>query len=225
MPRLRGLRHPRAGAKLLPSWASARELRIHLGHRLLESLPITTSTPTAFIPSTGAPGDRHRLKVSRPDLSVWVATGDGDALSIGGNHLIHVLRRNVDLNILFSTTDLDSPRGSTRRPRAGKVTKSTPLGSVDRPSTPRPGPRRGGRSSPAAWTWRRSTCGGPAARPARGASFVEISRTATSSTTGLRRPHGQGAQERSHPGPQTRRPWSSAARDRGIRLRGWSPRW
>jgi 2-oxoglutarate ferredoxin oxidoreductase subunit beta len=85
-----------------------------------------------------APAIATGLKVSRPELSVWVVTGDGDALSIGGNHLIHVLRRNVDLNILvFNNRIYGLTKGQyspTSEP--GKITKSTPLGSVDRPFEP-----------------------------------------------------------------------------------------
>jgi 2-oxoglutarate/2-oxoacid ferredoxin oxidoreductase subunit beta len=85
-----------------------------------------------------APAIATGLKVSRPELSVWVVTGDGDALSIGGNHLIHVLRRNVDLNILvFNNRIYGLTKGQyspTSEP--GKITKSTPLGSVDRPFDP-----------------------------------------------------------------------------------------
>jgi len=78
------------------------------------------------------------LAVSRPDLSVWVVTGDGDSLSIGGNHLIHALRRNVNMRILMFdnriyglTKGQYSPTSET-----GKVTKSTPMGSLDAPFNP-----------------------------------------------------------------------------------------
>ena len=85
-----------------------------------------------------APAVATGLKVSRPDLSVWVITGDGDGLSIGANHLLHALRRNVDLNILLFNNEIygltkgqSSPTSS-----AGLVTKSTPYGSVDHPFNP-----------------------------------------------------------------------------------------
>ena len=78
------------------------------------------------------------LKTARPDLSVWVITGDGDALSIGGNHLMHAIRRNVDLNIvLFNNRIYGLTKGQyspTSLP--GHVTKSTPMGSVDHPIHP-----------------------------------------------------------------------------------------
>jgi 2-oxoglutarate/2-oxoacid ferredoxin oxidoreductase subunit beta len=82
-----------------------------------------------------APAIATGLKVSRPDLSVWVVTGDGDALSIGGNHLIHALRRNVDLNILLFNNKIYGLTKGQYSPTSepGKITKSTPLGSVDQP--------------------------------------------------------------------------------------------
>jgi 2-oxoglutarate ferredoxin oxidoreductase subunit beta len=85
-----------------------------------------------------APAIATGLKVSRPDLSVWIATGDGDALSIGGNHLIHILRRNVDVNILLFNNRIYGLTKGQYSPTSeiGKITKSTPLGSVDRPFDP-----------------------------------------------------------------------------------------
>jgi 2-oxoglutarate/2-oxoacid ferredoxin oxidoreductase subunit beta len=85
-----------------------------------------------------APAVATGLKASRPDLTVWVITGDGDGLSIGGNHLMHAIRRNVDLNIvLFNNQIYGLTKGqySPTSPQ-GKVTKSTPAGSVDNPIQP-----------------------------------------------------------------------------------------
>ncbi|MCB0915119.1 MAG: 2-oxoacid:ferredoxin oxidoreductase subunit beta [Actinobacteria bacterium] len=78
------------------------------------------------------------LSVSRPDLDVWVVTGDGDALSIGGNHLIHALRRNVDLTILLFNNRIYGLTKGQYSPTSevGKITKSTPMGSVDAPFNP-----------------------------------------------------------------------------------------
>ena len=78
------------------------------------------------------------LKIARPDLSVWVATGDGDGLSIGGNHMIHTLRRNVDLNIMLFNNQIYGLTKGQYSPTSefGKVTKSTPYGSVDMPFNP-----------------------------------------------------------------------------------------
>ena len=78
------------------------------------------------------------LKISRPDLSVWVVTGDGDGLSIGGNHLIHALRRNVGLKILLFNNRIYGLTKGQYSPTSelGKVTKSTPMGSLDYPFNP-----------------------------------------------------------------------------------------
>lgn len=85
-----------------------------------------------------APALATGLKVTRPDLSVWVITGDGDALSIGGNHLIHALRRNVDIKIvLFNNQIYGLTKGQySPTSEVGKRTKSTPFGSLDEPFTP-----------------------------------------------------------------------------------------
>jgi 2-oxoglutarate ferredoxin oxidoreductase subunit beta len=85
-----------------------------------------------------APAIATGLSVSRPDLSVWVVTGDGDALSIGGNHLIHALRRNVNLKILLFNNQIYGLTKGQYSPTSelGKVTKSTPMGSVDYPFNP-----------------------------------------------------------------------------------------
>ncbi|MFZ2260950.1 2-oxoglutarate ferredoxin oxidoreductase subunit beta [Luteococcus japonicus] len=78
------------------------------------------------------------VAVTRPDLGVWVVTGDGDALSIGGNHLIHALRRNVNMTImLFNNRIYGLTKGQySPTSEAGKVTKSSPLGSLDTPFNP-----------------------------------------------------------------------------------------
>jgi 2-oxoglutarate/2-oxoacid ferredoxin oxidoreductase subunit beta len=85
-----------------------------------------------------APAIATGLAVARPDLSVWVVTGDGDALSIGGNHLIHTLRRNVNLKILLFNNRIYGLTKGQYSPtsEAGKITKSTPSGSLDHPFNP-----------------------------------------------------------------------------------------
>jgi 2-oxoglutarate ferredoxin oxidoreductase subunit beta len=85
-----------------------------------------------------APAVATGVKIANPDLSVWVVTGDGDALSIGGNHLIHALRRNVDFNILLFNNRIYGLTKGQYSPTSeqGKRTKSSPLGSVDRPFNP-----------------------------------------------------------------------------------------
>jgi len=77
-------------------------------------------------------------KLANPDLSVWIVTGDGDALSIGGNHTIHVMRRNLDISILLFNTRIYGLTKGQYSPTSelGKVTKTTPLGSLDRPFNP-----------------------------------------------------------------------------------------
>jgi 2-oxoglutarate ferredoxin oxidoreductase subunit beta len=85
-----------------------------------------------------APAIATGLATSREDLSVWVVTGDGDALSIGGNHLIHSLRRNVNLKILLFNNRIYGLTKGQYSPTSepGKVTKSTPMGSLDNPFNP-----------------------------------------------------------------------------------------
>ena len=85
-----------------------------------------------------APAIATGLAVTRPDLSVWVVTGDGDALSIGGNHLVHALRRNVNLKILLFNNRIYGLTKGQYSPTSelGKVTKSTPMGSLDHPFNP-----------------------------------------------------------------------------------------
>ena len=85
-----------------------------------------------------APAIATGLATSRGDLSVWVVTGDGDALSIGGNHLIHALRRNVNLTILLFNNQIYGLTKGQYSPTSevGKITKSTPMGSVDHPFNP-----------------------------------------------------------------------------------------
>ena len=85
-----------------------------------------------------APAIATGLATSRPDLSVWVITGDGDALSIGGNHLLHALRRNVNVKILMFNNRIYGLTKGQYSPTSevGKITKSTPFGSLDRPYNP-----------------------------------------------------------------------------------------
>src|SRR3989442_5914386 len=85
-----------------------------------------------------APAIATGLASTRPDLSVWVITGDGDALSIGGNHLIHALRRNVNIKILLFNNRIYGLTKGQYSPTSerGKITKSTPVGSLDAPFNP-----------------------------------------------------------------------------------------
>ena len=85
-----------------------------------------------------APAIATGLATSRADLSVWVVTGDGDALSIGGNHLIHAMRRNVNMTILLFNNRIYGLTKGQYSPTSepGKITKSTPMGSIDHPFNP-----------------------------------------------------------------------------------------
>jgi 2-oxoglutarate/2-oxoacid ferredoxin oxidoreductase subunit beta len=85
-----------------------------------------------------APAIATGLAMARPDLKVWVVSGDGDLLSIGGNHLIHALRRNIDLTILMFNNQIYGLTKGQYSPTSelGKVTKSTPFGSLDHPFNP-----------------------------------------------------------------------------------------
>lgn len=85
-----------------------------------------------------APAIATGLKIARPDLQVWVITGDGDGLSIGGNHLMHAIRRNVDLKIIMFNNQIYGLTKGQYSPTSphGKKTKSTPFGSIDNPLSP-----------------------------------------------------------------------------------------
>ena len=85
-----------------------------------------------------APAIATGLKLANPKLDVWVITGDGDGLSIGGNHLLHVLRRNIDLQIMLFNNQIYGLTKGQYSPtsQVGKVTPSSPFGSIDQPVVP-----------------------------------------------------------------------------------------
>src|SRR5450830_326392 len=85
-----------------------------------------------------APAIASGLKLSRPELSIWVVTGDGDALAIGGHHFIHAMRRNIGLKIILLNNRIYGLTKGQYSPTSeiGKRTKSTPMGSTDRPFNP-----------------------------------------------------------------------------------------
>src|SRR6187455_726587 len=85
-----------------------------------------------------APAVASGLKAARPELSIWLVTGDGDGLSIGGNHMIHILRRNFNLNILLFNNEIYGLTKGQYSPTSpeGKIAKSTPYGSIDHPFNP-----------------------------------------------------------------------------------------
>ncbi len=92
-----------------------------------------------------APSVATGIKLNNPELSVWIITGDGDALSIGGNHIIHMIRRNLDVQVmLFDNRIYGLTKGQySPTSEIGKRTKATPYGSIDRPFDPmHPGARR-----------------------------------------------------------------------------------
>jgi 2-oxoglutarate ferredoxin oxidoreductase subunit beta len=78
------------------------------------------------------------IKIANPELSVWIVAGDGDAFSIGGNHVIHLMRRNIDVNLLVFDNRIYGLTKGQYSPTSefGKITKSTPYGSLDRPFNP-----------------------------------------------------------------------------------------
>lgn len=85
-----------------------------------------------------APAIASGLKLANPDLSLWIITGDGDGMSIGGNHLIHTLRRNLDMNILLFNNEIYGLTKGQYSPTTekGKITKTSPYGSIDHPFNP-----------------------------------------------------------------------------------------
>ncbi|RMG76342.1 MAG: 2-oxoacid:ferredoxin oxidoreductase subunit beta [Bacteroidetes bacterium] len=85
-----------------------------------------------------APAIATGLRIAKPDLSIWLVTGDGDGLSIGGNHLLHVLRRNVNLNVMLFNNQIYGLTKGQYSPTSetNKMTKSSPMGSIDNPVNP-----------------------------------------------------------------------------------------
>ncbi len=125
--------------KLLPSLNIPREQLVFVsGIGCSSRFPYYMNTYGFHTIHGRAPAVATGVKVTNPALSVWVITGDGDALSIGGNHFIHLLRRNVDLNILLFNNRIYGLTKGQYSPTSevGKVTKSTPMGSADFPLNP-----------------------------------------------------------------------------------------
>jgi 2-oxoglutarate ferredoxin oxidoreductase subunit beta len=125
--------------KMLPSLGVERENLVFIsGIGCSSRFPYYMNTYGMHSIHGRAPAFATGLKASRPDLMVWVITGDGDGLSIGGNHLMHCIRRNLDINIVMfnnSIYGLTKGQYSPTSPR-GTVTKSTPAGSIDNPLNP-----------------------------------------------------------------------------------------
>ena len=125
--------------KMLPSLGVPREKMVFIsGIGCSSRFPYYVNTYGMHSIHGRAPAFATGLKLTRPELTGFVITGDGDALSIGGNHLMHCIRRNVDLNIVMfnnSIYGLTKGQYSPTSPQ-GHVTKSTPIGSVDFPLSP-----------------------------------------------------------------------------------------
>ncbi|MCL5044997.1 MAG: 2-oxoacid:ferredoxin oxidoreductase subunit beta [Deltaproteobacteria bacterium] len=125
--------------KVLPEFGVAREKVVFIsGIGCSSRFPYYMNTYGFHTIHGRAPAIATGLKVTRPDLEVWVVTGDGDGLSIGGNHLVHALRRNIGLKILLFNNRIYGLTKGQYSPTSevGKVTKSTPMGSVDFPFNP-----------------------------------------------------------------------------------------
>jgi 2-oxoglutarate ferredoxin oxidoreductase subunit beta len=125
--------------KLLPTLGIPREnFAIVSGIGCSSRFPYYVETYGMHSIHGRAPAIATGLKLARPELSVWVITGDGDALAIGGNHFIHLMRRNVDLKLLLLNNQIYGLTKGQFSPTSefGKRTKTTPLGSIDRPFDP-----------------------------------------------------------------------------------------
>jgi len=125
--------------KLMPELGIAREKTVFVsGIGCSSRFPYYMNTYGFHGIHGRAPAIATGLKMANPDLSVWMVTGDGDGLSIGGNHLIHALRRNIDLKILLFDNRIYGLTKGQASPTSelGKKTKSSPFGTVDRPFNP-----------------------------------------------------------------------------------------
>lgn len=125
--------------KVLPELGIPREKMVFVsGIGCSSRFPYYLSTYGFHSIHGRAPAVATGVKLANPELSVWVVTGDGDGLSIGGNHLIHAIRRNLDINILLFNNRIYGLTKGQYSPTSelGKKTKSTPMGSVDNPIHP-----------------------------------------------------------------------------------------
>ena len=125
--------------KILPTLGLPREKIVFIsGIGCSSRFPYYLNTYGVHSIHGRAPALATGLKSVRPDLNVWVITGDGDALSIGGNHLMHTIRRNLDINIVLFNNRIYGLTKGQYSPTSplGKVTKSTPMGAIDNPIHP-----------------------------------------------------------------------------------------
>jgi 2-oxoglutarate ferredoxin oxidoreductase subunit beta len=128
-----------AAQKMMPDLGVPRENIVFIsGIGCSSRLPYYMNTYGFHTIHGRAPAIATGLRVGRPDLKVFVVTGDGDGLSIGGNHLLHVLRRNVNLTVLLFNNKVYGLTKGQYSPTSelGKIGKSTPMGSADRPVSP-----------------------------------------------------------------------------------------
>ena len=139
MPGLRRLRDPRGDAGVMPELGIEPQKIVFVsGIGCSSRFPYYMNTYGVHGIHGRAPAIATGISAASPDLTVWVVTGDGDGLSIGGNHLIHALRRNVNLKILLFNNQIYGLTKGQYSPTSevGKVTKSTPFGSLDHPFNP-----------------------------------------------------------------------------------------
>ena len=125
--------------KVLPTLGVPREKTVFIsGIGCSSRFPYYMNTYGMHSIHGRAPAVATGLKSFRPDLSVWVITGDGDGLSIGGNHLMHCIRRNLDINIILFNNRIYGLTKGQYSPTSpfGKITKSTPMGTIDNPLAP-----------------------------------------------------------------------------------------
>src|SRR5499426_3604511 len=125
--------------RLMPSLGVPREKTVFVsGIGCAARFPYYMNTYGFHTIHGRAPAVATGVKIANPDLEVWVATGDGDALSIGGNHTIHMLRRNVGVKVLLFNNRIYGLTKGQYSPTSelGKKAKSTPFGSLDRPFNP-----------------------------------------------------------------------------------------
>jgi 2-oxoglutarate/2-oxoacid ferredoxin oxidoreductase subunit beta len=125
--------------RLMPDLGVARENMVFVsGIGCAARFPYYMETYGMHTIHGRAPAVATGLKMTRPDLMVWVITGDGDSLAIGGNHTLHLIRRNVDIKVLMFNNRIYGLTKGQYSPASeqGKVTKSTPMGSIDHPVNP-----------------------------------------------------------------------------------------
>ncbi len=125
--------------RLLPSWATAARTPVFVsGIGCSSRFPYYMNTYGFHSIHGRAPAIATGVKLANPDLDVWIVTGDGDGLSIGGNHLVHILRRNVNLRILLFNNRIYGLTKGQYSPTSeeGKKTKSSPMGSIELPISP-----------------------------------------------------------------------------------------